>query len=658
MAVKKSTKKFIKNHLKDTLKKRKEHQKNAKKIRKPLPKEEPVLEQSSESEDEDVGFVEDHSDAERESDEELVEELDEIEYSSDESENEDAVSYKQQLENLKETDPKFFEYLKKNDAKLLEFEEQEEEEEDEEEELPFSTVQSWADGVKNHSLKALKEMLLAFKNAIVIDEDADRPYTIQERSKTFNLVLLTTLEYAPQVFDKKTKLEELNGLPSSSKTWKKIQPLVKSFLSTLLVLLKQMTDRSMLSFALKQSEKVIPYFCSFPKLGKEYLKVLVAKWSNAPEEQLKILSFLCIRRMAMVSPNPFLDFSIKHLHKTFLQAAKVTNHYTWNEINFMINSIVELGGLHLQTTYQHMFVQLRQLAVLLRDATMAKANAFKKIYHWQFLHCLRLWSKMCVAYCNPNTSDPTVLQPLVYPLVQIMTGVLRLKPTSKHFPFRLHLVRLLLDITECTGIYIPVGAYLLEVFESSEFKHNPKPSTLKPLDFQLSIKCPNTYLGTRTYGKGLVDETLSCLFRFYALFAGSISFPELVIPTMIQLKRLYKKQLSTYKDIHTLLEKLEQNYQYVLSKRNQVSFGPNDLESISQFDLSDTPFAKYYKQRQSMEQKQPKNSVPAAQIEQEESDQEMSQDEMEGEQLVDGEQELDGDEDQVQDFAMSESDEE
>lgn len=59
------------------------------------------------------------------------------------------------------------------------------------------------------------------------------------------------------------------------------------------------------------------------------------------------------------------------------------------------------------------------------------------------------------------------LRPLVYPLVQVMLGVVHLQPSARHYPLRLHIVRTLLELSEATRTFIPVAPYLLEVSSSS-----------------------------------------------------------------------------------------------------------------------------------------------------------------------------------------------
>lgn len=87
--------------------------------------------------------------------------------------------------------------------------------------------------------------------------------------------------------------------------------------------------------------------------------------------------------------------------------------------------MVELSGLFLASTYQHAFVALRQLAMKLRQASTTKTKeSFSAVYNWQFVHALNVWGHVFCTY-NKDQDPKMQLQPLVYPLVQIIIGSMR-----------------------------------------------------------------------------------------------------------------------------------------------------------------------------------------------------------------------------------------
>ncbi|KAJ3272386.1 Nucleolar Complex 2 protein [Terramyces sp. JEL0728] len=634
--VKKSTKKFLKTKLKDEIDNRKKRKEATKYMKKKVETPDIVEEQEeSESDDDDVaGFAKDKVE---DNEEDISEPSDDdalLEDSDDEEEElPDADAYKKELDELKLKDPKFYEYLQENDQELLKFgesdEEQEEEEEmvqDERQKVTREMIHAWRTSLsKNHSIKTLKRVLLAFKTCACFGdtEQTDNLVYQVEEGKIFNLVLLTAIKYTPIVFDYHLYGEsEQKGLPSTQKKWKKVQSMCKSFLTNLLKFIRKMTSLSMTRFVIKSSEACVGYFACFPKLGKDYLKQMLDMWAVADEEQVRIVAFLCIRRLAIRAPNPYLDLTIKGSYQTFLAHCRATSAHSWTHIQFMDNCIIELYGLSLNASYQHMFVNLRQLALQVRTASTTKTKeSYKTVYNWQFLHALRLWGHLVIRYCDPEVQDSkdiAVLRPLIYPLVQIMVGTIRLKPSSKHFPLRIAIVKTLIEIAQKTKFFIPVASYLFEIFESSELKKKGKPSTLKPIDFKLNIRAPNPYLGTKTYHNGLIEQVVHLLFQYYTSSAFSIAFPELAIPAIVQLKRMTKqgKDFALNKQVQQLVDKLEQNSKFIEAKRSAVSFGPKDtaqaIEFLSDISPTESPLYKYNESRlKTLERQVPKEMMVA-----------------------------------------------
>ena len=110
----------------------------------------------------------------------------------------------------------------------------------------------------------------------------------------------------------------------------------------------------------------------------------------------------------------------------------------------MKNTASELFQLEPARSYSHSFSFIRMLAVQLRavvrtpttstktpDAKKGKskdrADAFRSVYNWQFVHCLDFWSKVLGGACSSEgeKGGDSSLRPLIYPLVQIALGVIR-----------------------------------------------------------------------------------------------------------------------------------------------------------------------------------------------------------------------------------------
>lgn len=177
------------------------------------------------------------------------------------------------------------------------------------------------------------------------------------------------------------------------------------------------------------------------------------------------------------------------------------------------------------------------------------------------------------------------MQQLVYPLVQVASGAIRLIPTSRYFPLRCHLLRAMLRLMQRTGVYIPLGSSLLEMLSAPEFLRKAKGSTLKPLDFTTTLRAPASYVRTRVYADQLAEEVPYLLAEFLATQSRSIGLPELVVPLVFQVKRTLKHSTSPKLSsaCKQLLAKVEANVRFVEQKRQNVEFAPSNLKGLEGF---------------------------------------------------------------------------
>ena len=74
-------------------------------------------------------------------------------------------------------------------------------------------------------------------------------------------------------------------------------------------------------------------------------------------------------------------------------------------------------------------------------------------------------TRPCAAV-SPRTPLRRVLQelrPLVYPLVQVLVGAVRLLPSPRYFPLHLRLLRALVGLGTATRLLLPVSPLLLDM---------------------------------------------------------------------------------------------------------------------------------------------------------------------------------------------------
>jgi nucleolar complex protein 2 len=395
-------------------------------------------------------------------------------------------------------------------------------------------------------------------------------------------------------------------LSTDSKKFRTLTPLLKSHTVSLHHLLENLSDASTLRMTLESILSLLPYILSFKKIIREVTKIVSSVWADsANTEATRLSAFLVLRRLVLIADSGIKEAVLKQTYQGLIKGARNTTVHNIQGINLMKNTASELWGLDPTVGYTTGFAFIRQLAVHLRSSITNKTkDSYKTVYNWQYVHSLDFWSRVVAAHCESlreaESGKESPLRPLIYPIVQVTLGAMRLIPTAQYFPLRFQLIRSLLRISASTLTYIPLAPALVEVLSSAEMKKLPKPSTLKVLEFNTSIRAPKAYLRTRIYQDGVGEQVAELLSEFFVLWARNIAFPELALPVIVMLKRWIKamskknsgnRNAKINSAIALLVQKLETNAKWVEEKRAKVDFAPNDRAGVEGF-LKDVEWEK------------------------------------------------------------------
>ncbi|KAF5580737.1 nucleolar complex 2 [Fusarium pseudoanthophilum] len=570
----------------------------------------------------------------------------------DDDAEDDVGMSKETMEKLAENDPEFYKFLKENDPEALDFDDNadlaevdalsgDDESEQEEEqpkkkrkkekeakaeavaqgnELTRELVASWRKAMaEKNSLRAARQVVLAFRCAAHLNEDDDgetqQRYAINS-PEVFNDILLLALKEIPTVMNHHLPVKESASgkvhVQTESRKFHTLSLLLKTYTSSIMHLLSTLSDDKTLKLTLSSITPILPYLLSFKKLVKALAKSVVNFWAQpASSETTKLTAFLVLRRLVVIGDKGIRETVLKAVYQGLIQGCRVTNANTLQGINLMKNSAAELWGIDQSVGYTTAFSFIRQLAIHLRNSIVHNKNdAFRIVYNWQYTHSLDFWSCVLAEHCSPlkeaEAGKESQLKLLIYPLVQVTLGAMRLIPTAIYFPFRFHLIRSLLRLSRATGTYIPLASPLLEVLTSAEMKKAPKAASLKPFDFATAYKAPKSYLRTRVFQDGVGEQLVELLGEYFFLWATSIAFPELALPVVIQLKRWLKqarnkntgnKNVKLASQVILLVQKLEANGKFIEEKRAKVDFAPRDRTQVEaflrDFDFAKTPLGAY-----------------------------------------------------------------
>ncbi|KAF6983556.1 hypothetical protein CFC21_001724 [Triticum aestivum] len=547
-----------------------------------------------------------------------------------------------QLKRLQEKDPEFFKYLEECDKELLEFNDDDIADDQKSDEEPKSVpkeepkesvkpitmemVDSWCKGAEDGKIGSIRSILQAFRRACHYGEDSGDnsapKFSVMSGSvldKVMHYVLknmdsiLRQLLGAPSFGGKKEKISEL----MMTNSWKRNGNLMRVYLVNALHMITEMTDDQMIAFTILRVRASAVFLAAFPSLLRKYVKTLLYTWARG-RGAMPFISFLFLRDLCVQVGPDCLDTCLKGIYKAYLVNCKLSKSISGSKlqhIQFLGNCVKELYIVDPQSAYQHAFVFIRQLAVILRGALTERGpktskdkkqkernkptnkqleKSYQKVYDWQFIFCLELWTGVV---CGCSSEED--FRPLAYPLTQIIHGVACLVPSARYFPVRIRCVKMLNCIAEATGTFIPVSSLLLDMLEMKELRGRPDGGVGKAVNLFNVKQVDKKMVKTRAFQEACIYSVVDELAKHLAQWSYSVAFIEMSFLPLVQLRNFCKtiKADRFRKEMKDLIRQVEANVEYISSKRAGITFPPNDpaVDSFLQAEkeVRSSPLSEY-----------------------------------------------------------------
>lgn len=502
---------------------------------------------------------------------------------------------------------------------------------------------------QKHSMKSLKKLMNIYKSACYINVNIDSstttskkkststdninnkplPYSIEPSSKIYDEIMTICFQKLHTEFqyhllgdnnpDDNDNMEvtstndEDNDEAEWNKTvqpkvlerserWNDMKQVLLSFYRSTLHLLMEVKELEFLSMICQNVKYFIRYMTPFPRISELFLKTFTNLWS-APIDAIenyqivRLNAFLRIRQLALLQPFPFIEDCLKKTYLAYMKRAKFGNisihSPTLPTLTFMGNCLVELYNIDYHSSYQHAFVYIRQLALLLRGVMQKKTiESMQQVYCWQYIQCLKLWVAVLSSAAHQENDDhgKVDMKSLTYPLIEVIMGTIRLIPSPvRHLPFRCQCVRLLHQLAASAELFIPTTSILLDCFDWKEFTLTPKKTkessraTTRGVQLSMMIKFgKEDPLRTHDQLEASMNELFLLLNREIDIYRYSPGFPEYAIRIIVRLRQLNKEirnpRWKTY--IKACIELCDTYTLYAVQGRSKLQQAPREVQLL------------------------------------------------------------------------------
>jgi len=392
--------------------------------------------------------------------------------------------------------------------------------------------------------------------------------------------------------DKADKPGVVAGLvdPTRYSKWKRMQTITKMFWQETYTILHEAKAMKMQEYVLRycSTPEALSWIWPFPNIRFAFFRKCCNLWGHAKSQSVRLLAFLFLRNygaMTLQVPGERktkglvqLEAITKKLLQQFAQVA--AQGYSWqshNAVTFMENCFVELLRMDDGAAYRLGYACIRQLALTLRNATVAASHgatvgekeqkskpkmsqgrgtekqskrrieekqAVQQVVAWPFVRAAYLWTKAVGAI--------PALRPLAYPLSMIIMGAAKGNLTKlPNFPFVYHCLLCQNRLAVSLEAFVPVGSHLLRLLDmllqamdklykkrgAGPGKTGDSVLNTKAAELEVLLRLNEQQVKDTLTLEAVGSAVCFLLTDHMGLLSQSPSFPELIVPVLMHIKR-------------------------------------------------------------------------------------------------------------------------
>lgn len=373
----------------------------------------------------------------------------------------------------------------------------------------------------------------------------------------------------------------------NTKHWPQLRKPFKNYIKSLYLSMKHTNRPEVLTLIFEPLATLLPLKQFYSEYTNLIVKCICKLWAEGEKPQ----KLLCLSLLRRLYEGDFTE-KVSFLKTLFLQYAANTKHRSWASYEsqeLMQKSFIDLVGVTAGAGYQVLFVYIRQLALhLLQVVKNPSSDNPKTVFNWQFLNSFTLLGQ-CILH------HPGLFKELLHPLVQLACGLLKVNNIAEYFPYKLHVLRVLIALETSFGLFIPdVSAHLLQMIGTPSLYKHSKSMKTKVFSFLVAIKATKDQLASELYKELLIQEACDSLVEHLATVENSIAFVETSLPVRLSLRKTAKtakNPLVRSKLIHCV-KLIEENSALVEAQRAQLNLpvlecplvlpGPHKLRTQAQ----------------------------------------------------------------------------